>query len=252
VSKKRVLMLASNYGLWGEELQAPWDALRKAGHQVTLGTPQAKTPLPLKLSVDRGFVDPVQNYHVNPPEVVDRIEEILRTGEWATPVKIAEARMADYEALVLVGGPGSPLDLVGNPDVHGLIRSACKDHKPVGALCYAVGALAMTRQLEPPFKSVILGKTIVAHPREWDFTGPLDYPLSGATPDNPGTNLVTTGFLFPLQPIVEDAVGPAGRVIARPEAHRNTPVVHWDAPFVTAQSVESCIEFGKKMVEVLL
>ena len=39
----------------------------------------------------------------------------------------------------------------------------------------------MARQLEPPFKSVILGKTIVAHPREWDFTGPLNYPLAGAT-----------------------------------------------------------------------
>jgi putative intracellular protease/amidase len=251
VAKKRVLILASNYGLWGEELQAPWDALRKAGHQVILGTPQARTPLPLKLSVDRDFVDPVQQYKVNPAEVVDRIEEILRAGEWAQPVKISDARMSDYDSLVLVGGPGSPLDLVGNPDVHGLIRSACRDRKPVGALCYAVGALAMTRHLEPPFKSVILGKTIVAHPREWDFTGPLDYPLAGATPDNPGTNLVTTGFLFPLQPIVEDAVGPNGKVIARPEANRNTPVVHCDAPFVTAQSVESCIAFGQKMVEVL-
>ena len=27
----RVMMIASNVGLWAEELQAPWDALRKAG-----------------------------------------------------------------------------------------------------------------------------------------------------------------------------------------------------------------------------
>jgi len=248
---KRVLMLASNLGLWAEELQAPWDALRKAGHQVTLATPQGKTPLPLKLSVDRDFVDPVQNYRVNPPEVVDRVEAILRTGEWDAPVKVSDARMSDYDALVLVGGPGSPLDLVGNPDVHALVRSAYQSGKTIGALCYAVGALAMTRDLKPPFKSVILGKTIVAHPREWDFTGPLNYPLAGATAENPGTDLVTTGFLFPLQPVVEDAVGPSGHVIARPKANRDTPVVHVDLPFVTAQSVESCIGFGKKMVEVL-
>ena len=35
---KRVVVLASNYGLWAEELQGPWDALNNAGHNVTLAT----------------------------------------------------------------------------------------------------------------------------------------------------------------------------------------------------------------------
>ena len=26
-------------GLWGEELQAPWDLLKEAGHELTLATP---------------------------------------------------------------------------------------------------------------------------------------------------------------------------------------------------------------------
>lgn len=248
---KKVLILASNLGLWGEELQAPWDALSKAGFSVVLGTERGKTPLPMALSVNRDFVDPMQNYKVNPKEVVDRIEELLRTGAWAKPLKIGDARMSDFDSLVLVGGPGSPLDIVGNSKVHTLVLDAFRSGKIIGALCYAVGALAMTRDPQNNHKSVILGKTIVAHPREWDFTGDLNYPLAGATPDNPGTDLVTPGFLYPLQPIVEDAVGPQGRVIARPEANRNTPVVHFDRPFVTAQSVESCIAFGAKMVEVL-
>jgi putative intracellular protease/amidase len=248
---KKVLVLASNVGLWGEELQAPWDALKKAGFTVRLATEQGKTPLPLQLSVNRDFIDPMQNYKVNPDEVVDRIEELVRTGEWDKPLKIADAKMSDFDALVIVGGPGSPLDLVGNSKVHDLVREACRSNKVVGALCYAVGALAMTRDPKNNNKSVILGKTIVAHPREWDFTGDLNYPLAGATPDNPGTNLVTPGFVYPLQPIVEDAVGPNGKVIARPEANRDLPVVHYDPPFVTAQSVESSIAFGKKLVEVL-
>jgi len=248
---KKVLILASNVGLWGEELQAPWDALKQAGFSLTLATEKGKTPLPLALSVNRDFVDPMQNYKVNPAEVVDRIEEILRTGEWAKPIRIADAKMADYDALAIVGGPGSPLDLVGNSKVHALVLEATRGGKIVGALCYAVGALAMTRDPKNNHKSVILGKTIVAHPREWDFTGDLNYPLAGATPDNPGTDLVTPGFVYPLQPIVEDAIGPNGKVIARPEANRDKPVVHFDRPFVTAQSVESSIAFGKKLVEVL-
>lgn len=248
---KKVLVLASNVGLWGEELQAPWDALKKAGFTVRLATEQGKTPLPLQLSVNREFIDPMQNYKVNPDDVVDRIEALVRTGEWDKPLKIADAKMSDFDALVIVGGPGSPLDLVGNSKVHDLVRDAYRSKKVVGALCYAVGALAMTRDPKNNNKSVILGKTIVAHPREWDFTGDLNYPLAGATPDNPGTNLVTPGFVYPLQPIVEDAVGANGKVIAKPEANRDKPVVHYDPPFVTAQSVESSIAFGKKLVEVL-
>jgi putative intracellular protease/amidase len=248
---KKVLVLASNLGLWAEELQAPWDALKKAGCEVTLATEQGKTPLPMVLSVDRGFVDPVQKYNVNPEEVVDRVEELLEKGEWDSQLKIADARMSDYDALALVGGPGSPLDLVGNSKVHALVLEAFRSGKIIGAICYAVGALAMTRDPENDNKSVILGKSIVAHPREWDFTGDLNYPLAGATPENPGTDLVTPGFLFPLQPMVEDAVGAGGKVIADPGANREKPVVHFDRPFVTAQSVESSIAFGEKMAEVL-
>ncbi len=245
----KVLVLASNLGLWGEELQAPWDAFKKAGFDVTLATERGITPLPLMLSVDKGFVDPVQQYNVNPPEVVDRILESLEKGEWDHPIKIEDARAADYDALAIVGGPGSPLDVVGNPKVHRLIEDFYAQGKIMGALCYAVGAFVWARRKDG--KSVILGKAIVAHPKEWDFTGDLPYPLYGAKPSNPGTDLVTPGFVYPLQVIVEDAVGPSGRVIADASANRKKPVAHYDHPFVTAQSVESSIAFGTKMVEVL-
>ena len=37
MAAKKILIVASNYGVWAEELQAPWDILKKAGHQPTLG-----------------------------------------------------------------------------------------------------------------------------------------------------------------------------------------------------------------------
>lgn len=247
---KKVLILASNLGLWGEELQAPWDALKKAGFELTLATEKGITPLPLMLSVDKGFVDPVQQYNVNPAEVVDRILEILKTGEWDTPIKIVDAKATDYDAIAIVGGPGSPLDLVGNAKVHRLLEDFYYQGKVLGALCYAVGAFVWARKKEDG-KSIINGKTIVAHPKEWDFTGDLPYPLFNANPANPGTDLVTAGFIFPLQVIVEDAVGDRGSVVAVATANRKDPVVRFDFPFVSAQSVESSIAFGEKMVEVL-
>ncbi|SFC36436.1 DJ-1/PfpI family protein [Spirosoma endophyticum] len=248
---KNVLILASNVGLWGEELQAPWDALKKAGFNVTLATPKGLTPLPLQLSMDKGFVDPMQNYNVNPAEVVDRINEILDTGEWDTPIKIEDAKMEDYDALVLVGGPGSPLDIVGNAYVHDLCVKAFNQEKVLGALCYAVGAFVWARDVDTLHRPIIYGKKIVAHPRAWDFTGPLNYPLVRTTPENAGTDLVTQGFVFPLQVIVEDAVGPMGKVYSDPTTNREKPQVMYDHPFVTALSVESSIAFGDKMVEAL-
>lgn len=247
---KNILMLASNLGLWAEELQAPWDILRKAGYEVTLATRLGKTPLPLQLSMDADFVDPVQQYHVNPPEVVERTKEILEKGEWDHPIKIADAKMKDYDTIVAVGGPGAPLDLAGNSNVHELFVDAFVNGKIIAALCYAVGGLVWARNPKNGL-SVIYGKKVVAHPREWDFTGDLPYPLYGAAPDNPGTDLVTPGFVYPLQVIVEDAVGPNGKVISDPKANRQNPSVLYDKPFVTGLSVESCIAFGDKVVEVL-
>jgi putative intracellular protease/amidase len=248
---KKILVIASNYGLWAEELQAPWDALKKAGHQLTLATYLGKTPLPFTLSMDPDFIDPMLNIPMNPPELIRRVNEILDKGEWDNPLKIADAKMSDYDSLVIVGGPGAALDIAGNMMVHKLILDAYKSGKIIGALCYAVAALAFTRDPENKNKSLIYGKTIVAHPHAWDFDVDVVYDVIRSTPENPGIKMRTAGFAFPLQYMVEDAVGPNGKVIAKTDANRNAPCAYFDKPFVTAQSVESSTLFGKMMVEVL-
>lgn len=248
---KNVLFIASNYGLWAEELQAPWDAISKAGHTVTLATYKGITPFPIKVSVDPDFIDPIQNYQVNPPEVVGRVNEILDSGEWSQPIKVADAKMSDFDAIVMVGGPGSALDITGNQKVHELILSAYKSNKLIAAICYAVAALALTRDPDNNNQSIIYDKRVTAHPHEWDFDTDMSYTLMPSTPDNKGTDLVTPGFVFPLQYMVEDAVGNSSKVVADPKANRQNPRVVWDKPFLTALSVESAIAFGNKLVEVL-
>lgn len=114
-----------------------------------------------------------------------------------------------------------------------------------------MGAFVWARENDTLHRSIIYGNQVVAHPREWDFTGNMNYPLVRANADNPGTDIVTQGFAFPLLVIVEDAVGPNGRVYSDPTANREKPQVHYDHPFVTALSVESSIVFGDKLVEVL-
>jgi putative intracellular protease/amidase len=250
----KVLFVASNYGFWGEELQAPWDALQKAGHQVTLATPQGKIPLPLVISVDPDFVDPIQNYHVNPADVCVRIKELVSSGELDHPVPLKEASMSDYDAVVMAGGLGSDLDMLNNTALKRLILEAIAADKLVGSMCFAVGALVNTRNPET-HRSVIYGKKITAHPRSWDFFDDVSYDLwhpSGTLPaDNQGTNIITPGFVVPLQDLCEDAVGPDGHVASDPTTSRETPSVVVDWPFITACSVESSIAYGEALVETL-
>ncbi len=251
MSTKRVLVIASNYGVWNEELQAPWDILKKAGHQLTLATPQGKKPLPLAASMDPEFVDPIQKYKVNDPYACKRMRELLASGEFDNPIKIADARIEDYDAIVMVGGLGADLDLANNPALHKLILDGIEAGRLVCAMCFSVGALVLTRDPNNNYRSVVFGKNITAHPRDWDFRADTSYELFGATPDNCGTNLVSPGFIIPLNDIADDAVGPNGHVAADPKTNREHPSVVYDHPFITGCSVESSIAYGNKIAEVL-
>jgi putative intracellular protease/amidase len=222
-----------------------------AGFDVTLATYKGMTPLPGKMSMDPDFIDPQQGVAMNPKAVIDRVYEILDTGEWDNPLKFSEVNMADYDALVMVGGAGSPLDIVGNITVHNIIYDAYKSGKIIGALCYTVGALAFTRDPENDYKSVIYGKKVTAHPHEWDFVGDHKFEFVRRTPENPGMELTINGFLFPLQYMVEDAVGDRSLVFADPKTNRDNPCVIYDHPFVTGLSVESSTLYGQKLVEVI-
>lgn len=248
--KKKILFIASNYGLWGEELQAPWDICRKAGHEVTLATFKGITPLPLTVSVEGGFVDPVQNVVMTPQKVADRINAILDEGEWDRPLNIRDVVIDGYDAIILIGGPGAGFDIAGSMKVHQLVADAYTRGKLIGAICAAVATLGYARHPQHG-KSIMRGKKAAAHPRSWDFDFDLPYILARQTDANNGSTMVTPGFILPVQPIMEDATGDPSFVTANPHADREHPVVIWDRPFITAQSVESSSAFGEKIVEVL-
>src|SRR5271165_6599766 len=132
----RIVVLASNYGLWAEELQAPWDMLQRAGHGLTLATRYGKTPLPIVASMDSNYMDPVQHTPINPPEIVKRTVELLNGPDWANPIRYTDIQMRNYDAIVMVGGPGAALDMVGNLVVHRAVLEAYQEKKLIAALCY--------------------------------------------------------------------------------------------------------------------
>ncbi len=63
-------------------------------------------------------------------------------------VALAEARATDYDAVVVVGGMGSPKHLWGDTRLHALLRDAQAAGKVIGGICLSGAALARAGVLE--------------------------------------------------------------------------------------------------------
>ena len=55
---KRILVVLSEWGYWGEELVGPLEAFEEAGYSVDFMTPTGKRPVAIGVSMDPDYVDP--------------------------------------------------------------------------------------------------------------------------------------------------------------------------------------------------
>jgi putative intracellular protease/amidase len=266
MAKKRILIILSEYGYWGEELIGPLDTFDAAGYDVTFATPTGKRAPALPPSMDPSYVDPPLGKSVTSPEVAEKTKAIDESPRLDNPLNISElmperpyfcsptlirdleayniavdaalAKLADYDALLLVGGSGPIVDMANNQRVHDIILGFVRAGKPVGAECYGVACLAFARDWEDR-KSIIWGKRVTGHCKEYDYKN--------------GTGFVGVDFNmgpppYPLEYILRDATGPDGAYIGNFGKATSTIV---DYPFITGRSTPDSYLTGEKMVEVL-
>lgn len=264
---KKVLIILSEYGYWGEELIGPLETFDKAGYEVTFATPNGKRPIPLPPSTDPNYIDPPLGRSVTSAEVAQKVLDIDKTNRYDKPVSIKEVMpempyfssstlirdleayykgidkaekefLSQFDAMIIVGGSGPIVDLVNNQRVHDIILSFYRRSKPIGAECYGVACLAFARELENR-KSIIWGKNVTGHCKEYDY--------------HDGTGFMGTDFNmgpppYPLEYILRDATGPDGAYIGN--FGKETSVIV-DYPFITGRSTPDSYLTGEKMVEVL-
>jgi putative intracellular protease/amidase len=264
---KKVLIILSEYGFWGEELMGPLETFDAAGYDVTFATPTGKRPVALPPSMDSEYVDPPLGRSVTSPEMAAKVRAIDKSPRLDNPLNIAAhmperpyfsshnlireleaynnavdaaARgwLAGYEALLIVGGSGPIVDLANNQRVHDIILAFLGTDKPIGAECYGVTCLAFARLWENR-KSIIWGKHVTGHCKEYDYkdgTGFMGVDFNMGPPP------------YPLEYILRDATGPDGAYIGN--FGRETSVIV-DYPFITGRSTPDSYLTGQKMVEVL-
>jgi putative intracellular protease/amidase len=263
---KRILVLLSEYGYWGEELVGPLTRFDERGYEVTFATPRGQRPHALPPSMDPDYLDPPLGRSVTTPEVAKLTREVDESDRLANPRSLAgwiperpytsdddylrrlesynrelakiEEDIQDFDTLLIVGGSGPIADLANNERVHGLILSFLRAGKPVAAECYGVACLAFARDWEDR-KSIIWGKHVTGHCKEYDYkdgTGFLGVEFNMGPPP------------YPLEYILRDATGPDGRYHGN--FGKETSVIV-DYPFITGRSTPDSFLTGEKIVEVL-
>ncbi|MGW5425372.1 type 1 glutamine amidotransferase domain-containing protein [Streptomyces sp. NPDC003943] len=121
-------------GFWAEEAAAPYEAFTAAGHEITVATPGGVVP-----TVDRGSLAPEVN---GGQEGADRIAATLDAmAELRRPVRLADVRLDDYDAVFYPGGHGPMEDLAVDAVSGRLLIDALASGKPLGVVCHAPAAL---------------------------------------------------------------------------------------------------------------
>jgi putative intracellular protease/amidase len=264
---KRILVVLSEWGFWGEELVGPLDVFDETGYEVDFMTPTGKRPVAIGVSMDPEYVDPPLGRSVTSPEMAEKVKEIDTSPRLDDPMNLSELmperpyhseedflrkdeeyyrerdRMAKdlvdrYDALLIVGGSGPIVDLVNNQRLHDLILAFYDAGKLIGAECYGVTCLAFARNWEDR-RSIISGKHVTGHCIEYDYKYGTGFM---------GTNFVMGPPPYPLEWILRDATAPGGAYHGN-YGHETSVIV--DYPFVTGRSTPDSTLTGEKMVEVL-
>lgn len=263
---KKILVVLSEYGYWGEELVGPLEVLDTAGYQSTFMTPTGKKPVALPPSYTPGFWDPPLDKAVTDEhyaaltlavEKSDRLDHPINLADWfperpyfnhASFGHALEAYysardkawedLRQYDALLMVGGSGPMIDMVNNQRLHDVILGFVHLDKLIAAECYAVTCLAFARDWTDR-KSLLWGKHVTGHALEYDWkdgTGVMGIDHNFHTP------------FYPLEFILRDAVGPDGKFHGGVGRTFSTIL---DYPFLSGRSTQDSRLVGETMVEVL-
>jgi putative intracellular protease/amidase len=263
---KKVLVLLSEYGYWGEELVGPLVRFDERGYEVAFATPTGARPHALAPSMDSNFIDPPLGRSVTTPEMAELARKLDASERLDNPRGLTgwlperpytsdegylrkleayhralegiEGDLAEFDAILIVGGSGPIVDMANNERVHSLVLAFHRAGKPVAAECYGVACLAFARDWEDR-RSIIWGKHVTGHCKEYDYkdgTGFLGVEFNMGPPP------------YPLEYILRDATGPDGRYHGNFGKEISVIV---DYPFVTGRSTPDAYRTGEKLIEVL-
>ena len=87
---KKILVMLSEWGYWGEELIGPLDVLTKAGYSLDFMTAFGRKPPALPPSMEEGYLDPPLNKVVTDAHFAKRTTEVHESNLLSKPINLSE------------------------------------------------------------------------------------------------------------------------------------------------------------------
>jgi putative intracellular protease/amidase len=148
---KRVLVLASNpavstqtgwpIGFWWAELTHPYWEFTERGYSIDVASPEGG-----RLQAD-SWSDPRDESRYSADDLITL--GFVNSPEHMTLVEVSkplsDVRVADYDALLVIGGQGPMYTFYENQAVHGAIRDFYEGGRPTAVICHGTCALLKTR-----------------------------------------------------------------------------------------------------------
>ncbi|MBA3782503.1 MAG: DJ-1/PfpI family protein, partial [Nocardioides sp.] len=108
---KKIAFLTASEGIERVELTEPWEAVVQAGHTAVLLSPEAGE--------------------------VQTFDHLDKAETRPVDVKVSDASIDEYDALVLPGGVANPDALRMDADAVRFVKDFVASGKPVAAICHA-------------------------------------------------------------------------------------------------------------------
>jgi putative intracellular protease/amidase len=147
-------------GFWAEEFVKPHQTFTAAGFDVTLSTPQGRTPT----------VDPLSynlSYNENDEGVVDSLKQYIGglRDQLERTVPLAELDPHPFDVLFVVGGHGPMQDLAVDPAISDLLNAVVDDsEKILAAVCH--GPASFLSAHRPDGSWLFKGRTLTGFSNE--------------------------------------------------------------------------------------
>lgn len=151
------------------EAAVPWKMLRASGHRIVFATPDGKPgAADARILTGQGF-GPLGRMLMADANGRQAYAEMAKSPELLQPIRWAEARISDFQGLLLPGGhaPGMK-PYLESTDLQSLVAAAFAAELPVAAICHGVVLAARSRAAGG--QSVLHGRKTTALTKPMELT----------------------------------------------------------------------------------
>ncbi|MDO5031454.1 type 1 glutamine amidotransferase domain-containing protein [Corynebacterium sp.] len=134
-------------GVWAEEFVVPYTLFVEAGFDVTVATPEGKTPVMDEVSLGAGAGSPEKIEKIKAE--LERLQPVLDQ-----PTNLSEVKGEDFDLIFYPGGHGPMEDLAQDPVSGELLSKRMESGRLLALLCHAPAASLAAKKEDGswPFK----------------------------------------------------------------------------------------------------